>query len=113
MKFLKRFLALALVIVSVLSIAVPAFAATMYVNCPEGETVRIRKTPSTSGRILANLPRGTKVDATSYNSTWHSVSYNGMDGYMMSSFLSSTKPTAASDLLYSFAAQPFHKVTAA
>lgn len=96
MKAFKKILAVALIAVSVMAIAAPAMAAysTMYVDCPLGETVRLRKTPSTSGVILANIPRGTAVQAEYYNSTWHKVQYNGNTGYMMSSFLSSSIPTS-------------------
>lgn len=91
---MKKFIALALVIVSVFALASTALAAysTMYINCPVGETVRLRSSPSTSGTVLINIPRGTAVQAESYNSTWHRVSYNGYNGYMMSSFLSSSRP---------------------
>ena len=96
MKIFKRILAVALIVISVMAIALPAMAAysTMYVNCPLGQTVRLRKTPSDSGVILANIPRGTAVQAEYYNSTWHKVQYNGTSGYMMSSYLSSSYPTS-------------------
>lgn len=96
MKTIKKILAVTLIVASVMAIAVPAMAAysTMYVDCPLGETVRLRKTPSTSGVVLANIPRGTAVQAEYYNSTWHKVQHNGNTGYMMSSFLSSSRPTS-------------------
>lgn len=94
MKFWKKFVALALVLATILSVVVTAQAAfsTMYVNCPEGETVRLRKTASSSGTILLNIPRGTAVQAEAYDSTWHKVIYGDTTGYMMSSFLSTNPP---------------------
>lgn len=67
--------------------------ATMYVyNIPTNETVNLRKTPSTSGTILVRVGYGKAVQASYYNSTWHSASYSGYSGYIMSKFLSSTDP---------------------
>lgn len=91
---MKKFIALVLVLVSIFSLASTAMAAysTMYINCDKGETVRLRNEPSTKGTVLINIPRGTAVQAEKYNSSWHKVSYSGYNGYMMSSFLSSTPP---------------------
>ena len=67
--------------------------ATMYVcNIPADETVNLRKTPSSTGTVLVRVGYGKAVQASSYNSTWHSASYNGYSGYIMSKFLSATKP---------------------
>lgn len=90
MKNIRKLITLILAVVSVLAVATTALAAysTMYVNCPLGETVRLRKTASSSGVILANISRGTAVQAEPYNSNWHKVKYNNQTGYMMSSFLS-------------------------
>jgi uncharacterized protein YraI len=107
MKHTKKLIALTLVLMSVLAIAVPAMAAysTMYVDCSVGETVRLRSSASTSSTILANVPRGTTLDAEYYNSNWYHIrNYthsNGVtyNGYMMSSFLSSTYPSSSTPWL--------------
>lgn len=101
MKFFKKFVALALVLATVLSVVVTAQAAysTMYVNCNVGETVRLRKTASSSGTILLNIPRGTAVQAEYYNDTWHKVQYGDKTGYMMSKFLSNTPPDAVDNYI--------------
>jgi len=66
----------------------------MYVyNIPADETVNLRKTASSSGTILVRVPYGKPVQASSYNSTWHSASYNGYSGYIMSKYLTDTDPT--------------------
>lgn len=98
MKHMKKLIALALVALTVLAVAIPAMAAysTMYVDVGAGQTVRLRKTASSSGTILANIPHGTAVQAEYYNSTWHRVRYNGTNGFMMSEFLSNSKPSAPS-----------------
>lgn len=67
--------------------------ATMYIyNIPTDETVNLRKTASSSGTILVRVPYGKTVQASYYNSTWHSATYNGYSGYIMSKFLSETDP---------------------
>ncbi|MEG1092417.1 MAG: amidase domain-containing protein [Acinetobacter sp.] len=67
--------------------------ATMYVyNIPTNETVNLRKTASSSGTILVRVGYGKAVQATSYNLTWHSATYSGYSGYIMSKFLTSTDP---------------------
>jgi len=102
MKNIKKILALALVVISVFSVVVTAMAvySTMYVdgNVGVGSTVRLRKTPSTSGTILTNIPYGTAVQAEYYNSTWHKVIWTNpsgttYNGYMMSSYLSTSVPS--------------------
>lgn len=71
--------------------------ATMYVyNIPTDETVNLRRNPSTSATVLVRVPYGQAVDATYYNSTWHSATYNGYSGYMMSTYLTSTNPNSGS-----------------
>ena len=101
MKNIRKLITLILAVVSVLAVATTALAAysTMYVNCPLGETVRLRKTASSSGVILANISRGTAVQAEPYNSNWHKVKYNNQTEYMMSSFLSSSRPTSSTPWL--------------
>ena len=90
-----RTVAIVLVIMSIMAIATTALATygTMYVDCPVGETVRLRSGPGTSYSTLVNVPYGTSVQAEYYNSNWHKVVYNGYTGYMMSTFLSPTDPT--------------------
>jgi len=93
--FIKRLMALALVIVSIFCMSAVAVAEyeTMYINCKEGETVRLREGPSTSYGVLTTIRYGTAVQAESYDSNWYRVKYNGYNGYMMSDFLSPTHPS--------------------
>ena len=58
MKNIRKLITLILAVVSVLAVATTALAAysTMYVNCPLGETVRLRKTASSCGVILQIFP---------------------------------------------------------
>lgn len=101
--FMKRLVALALVIVSLFSMTAMASADTMYVDgdIGVGKTVRIRKnaSSSSSSNVLVNVTYGTALTAESYNSTWHAVTYTDpvtkrvYNGYTMSSFLSSSIPS--------------------
>ena len=71
--------------------------ATMYVyNIPTDETVNLRKTASSNGTILVRVPYGKPVQASYYNSTWHSATYNDYSGYIMSKYLTSTNPNGGS-----------------
>lgn len=71
--------------------------ATMYVyNIPTNETVNLRKTASSSGTVLVRVGYGKAVQASYYNSTWHSATYNGYSGYIMSKFLTATDPNGGS-----------------
>ena len=71
--------------------------ATMYVfNIPNNETVNLRKTASSSGAVLVRVPYGKAVQANYHNSTWHSATYNGYSGYIMSKFLTATDPNGGS-----------------
>ncbi len=65
---------------------------TAYVVASNGKNCVLRDEASTSGDILASWPVGTKVTVLKYGSTWSQVRGNGVTGYMMSQYLSTTKP---------------------
>ena len=112
MKNMKKLLALALVIISVLSISIPALAVT---GLQIGQTgtvsvnsagLKIRNSPSTSSSTYWLVGDGTEVRITSVpNSTWYGVEvtkyvkgsngtgYVGLKGYAMASFISGTPIT--------------------
>ena len=60
---------------------------TMMVNCPEGETVRLREKPSTNAATLAKVPSGAIVQGADYDLEWSRVDYEGRSGYMMNKYL--------------------------
>lgn len=102
MKHMKKLLALALVVISMMAITVPALAAsTEYVNAPQGPgyAVRIRQSASLNSSILISPTHGSALYTTYYNSDWDQVSYvdptTGIEynGYMMSTYLVSSIPT--------------------
>ncbi len=65
---------------------------TAYVVSGNGKSVVLRSGPSKQYDALASYNVGQKVTVTSYGSTWCQVNINGLDGYMMTEFLSTVKP---------------------
>lgn len=66
-----------------------AFAA--YINTSTGQSVNLRATASTSGKVLIQIPNGTKVTVESsqyYNNEWLKVTYKGKTGYIRQDLLS-------------------------
>ena len=63
-----------------------------YVVSQNGKTVVLRSGPSKQYDALASYKVGQKVTVKSYGSNWCQVSINGLDGYMMTQFLSTVKP---------------------
>lgn len=59
----------------------------MMVNCPMGQTVRLRKEPSGTAETILKVKAGEVVQAEDYNSVWSAVVYKGKSGYMMNEFL--------------------------
>lgn len=91
--FIKRLVALALVIVSVFSISAVAMAETVkYVNVTPN--LNFRETPG--GDLIDRIPYGAAVTehSTSYHNgtQWSYITYNGDTGYVMTKYLSVTDP---------------------
>ena len=54
--------------------------------------VNLRDTPTTSGKILALIPKGTSVEISACTNGWCQVSYNGQQGYAISRNLGLSPP---------------------
>lgn len=65
---------------------------TAYVVSGNGKSVVLREGPAKSYDVLASYNVGQKVTVNRYGATWCHVTINGLGGYMMSEFLSTTKP---------------------
>jgi hypothetical protein len=65
---------------------------TAVVHAESGETVRMRKFPSTQDIALANVPVGTTVGVLDRQGEWWRITHGGLTGWMMSEFL--TAPVA-------------------
>lgn len=61
------------------------------VTADEGETVRMRKNPSTSSTVIEDVVVGETVDVMDVMDGWSEITYHGKHGYMMSKFLREIK----------------------
>ena len=57
--------------------------------------VNLRDSPSTTGRVLALIPKGTVVEASTCTNGWCLVSWNGQQGYAISRNLGIAQPRSA------------------
>lgn len=57
------------------------------VTADEGKSVRMRKNPSTSSDVVADIKIGEKVSVMDVMDGWSEITYQGEHGYMMSKFL--------------------------
>lgn len=64
-----------------------------YVSTSSGG-LNLRETASAQARVLLSIPRGAAVTVEEVQGEWCRVSYEGSTGYMMTSYLSDTKPQA-------------------
>ena len=67
-------------------------AHTMYVTSSNGKGVNFRSSAKKGNNILGVLPVGTQVTAYATSSGWTKIVFNGLTGYMQSSFLTAAKP---------------------
>ena len=96
---MKKLMTIALVVMMVLGLMVPAFASAsgeaMWVNCSNGKTLNLRKEPSKNAKVLKQLECGTKVELIPSSNPaegWSCVRANGQDGWVMTKFLVASKP---------------------
>lgn len=93
-----RILAIALVAMSIMAIAIPVMADSSYTatvtvdtNAPRGDgnTLNLRKKPSTNSQILKYIPNGTSITVTYTNKRddWYTCTYGGKTGYVKSIFM--------------------------
>ncbi|MBQ8556593.1 MAG: SH3 domain-containing protein [Clostridia bacterium] len=70
-------------------------AYTAYVVSDNGLPVRLRTEMSTDSNIISTYNVGTQVTVQEYGSIWCRISINGVTGYMMTRYLSTTKPSTS------------------
>ena len=68
--------------------------STMYTTPDVG--LNLRKGPGTSYSVIRTLSKGTAVTVHSSSNGWSKISVNGVEGYVSTSFLSSTNPSTNS-----------------
>lgn len=71
----------------------PSGSYTAYVVSSNGGSVRLRKGAGTGYGTITELAVGTQVTVLSHGATWDYVRYGTTTGYMMSQYLSTTKPS--------------------
>ncbi|WP_052737856.1 SH3 domain-containing protein, partial [Bacillus sp. SA1-12] len=69
-------------------------ATTKYVNVKSG-SLNMRKSASTSSQVVTSLKKGTEVTVYSETNGWSKVKAAGKEGYVSSSYLSSTNPSVS------------------
>ena len=67
--------------------------STMYTTPEIG--LNLRKGPGTSYSVVKTLSKGTAVTVHSSSNGWSKISVNGVEGYVSTSFLSSTNPSTS------------------
>lgn len=66
----------------------PTTAIKRYTVATKTDPLRLRATPSTRGKILARMPKGSSVDyAGETKGEWVKVTYNGITGYASATYL--------------------------
>lgn len=95
MKNINKLLALALVIMSVFAISIPALAATTkYGDCTPGQYINVRNSAGGS-TVVYKLRNGEKVTVESTSGGWSKIS-SPKSGYVDVNFLTSTPDWMAS-----------------
>lgn len=70
-----------------------------YVNTANKGTLNLREEPSSSAKVLAQIPYGTELEVTNTTTDWTMTTYNNKQGYVMTKFLGEKKEITKSDLL--------------
>lgn len=64
----------------------PSGQETAYVQTASG-SLNLRETASQAARVITTIPRGAALSVLSHGAQWCGVSYGGITGYVMTSFL--------------------------
>jgi len=73
----------------VVTVAPSGFQSAV-VYCSDGGKLNLRKAPSSSAKVLDQIPTGTPLTVERIDSKWCQTTYNGQSGYVMSKFLQFT-----------------------
>ena len=69
-----------------------------FVNTPDKGRLNLRVAPSSSAKILAQIPNGTSLEVASTTGEWSEVTYNEIKGYVMNKFLGDSTNITKADL---------------
>ncbi|MBR5111204.1 MAG: peptidoglycan-binding protein [Clostridia bacterium] len=71
------------------------YSQSAWVSTPSG-SLNLRESPDSGARVITTIPGGTQINVLSRGVVWCSAVYNGIQGYVMTSFLRfADTPTAA------------------
>lgn len=96
---MKKRVLISFVLVMLLVSMIPIMSASaligpQYVSTSNGKGLYMRTGPSKDFDIVTTIPYAAMVDSTEYyDAAWSYVTYKGHAGYVMSRYLSSTKPS--------------------
>ena len=66
----------------------------------KGNSVNVRKEPSTDSRILVQLSNGYEVDYVKrYSNDWDVINYEGQEAYVSSRFLEKVEPVPETEVV--------------
>ena len=68
------------------------------VYCADGGRLNLRASAGSSAKVLERIPNGTLLTVSDYDSKWCRTEYNGVSGYVMSSFLQKISPIVTATL---------------
>ncbi len=68
------------------------FPFTAYVISTNGKPVNVRKGAGTGYAVNGSVPFGAKITIDSVSGRWYHMTYNGMKGYILEDFVSTTAP---------------------
>ena len=71
---------------------------TAYVTSSNGLSVRLRSGPGTGYGVLGSYSVGTQVTVLEHGDTWDYIKVGSRDGYMMTRYLTTVKPTPATTI---------------
>ena len=65
----------------------------MVVKTSNKGPLNLRASTSTSSKLLAAIPYGTKLEVTAVNANWYKTTYNNNEGYVMAQYLANVENT--------------------
>lgn len=94
----KRLIAvLLLVVLAALPLMEASAASVRYIKSPNGKKVNLRTGPGDKAYgVATQVAPGTEVTLISSKNGWSEIRYNGYTLYVMSKYLTATKPSASS-----------------
>ncbi|GAE86891.1 C40 family peptidase [Acetivibrio straminisolvens] len=91
LKFNKVFMYITASALSVSLWTCTSFAQQNKTGVTTASMLNVRENPSTSTKVIGQIPNGSKVDIIETSNGWYKVSYNGKTGWVYSSYVKVTE----------------------